>query len=189
MPIRIEVRQEIFKKFAHKQCVHFWVILISFNTSNTSQRTCVDSSFSLFSLLFVCLFGTNNSWLPLCNMNIIALFLWITLALSSVHSLLFNTLRSTPNLLSLIRVNPSTCLAVWAGDHERLLYDRLQHNYNVLARPVKNESEAVVVHLGLDLQQILDVVSVFGFRTAIRNFQDEKAQTLLTNVWLNMVSF
>jgi hypothetical protein len=53
-------------------------------------------------------------------------------------------------------------LAVWAGDHERLLYDRLQHNYNVLARPVKNESEAVVVHLGMDLQQILDVVSIFN---------------------------
>ena len=39
---------------------------------------------------------------------------------------------------------------------------------------MKNESEAVVVHLGMDLQQILDV--------------DEKAQTLLTNVWLNIVS-
>ncbi|CAD5206866.1 unnamed protein product [Bursaphelenchus okinawaensis] len=62
--------------------------------------------------------------------------------------------------------------AVWAGDHERLLYDRLQHGYNVLARPVKNESEAVVVHLGMDLQQILDV--------------DEKAQTITTNVWLNI---
>ncbi|KAI1730744.1 neurotransmitter-gated ion-channel ligand binding domain-containing protein [Ditylenchus destructor] len=57
--------------------------------------------------------------------------------------------------------------AIWAGDHERLLYDRLTHGYNVLARPVKNESEAVVVHLGMDLQ-------------------DEKAQTLATNVWLHM---
>ncbi|KAI1711145.1 neurotransmitter-gated ion-channel ligand binding domain-containing protein [Ditylenchus destructor] len=56
---------------------------------------------------------------------------------------------------------------IWAGDHERLLYDRLTHGYNVLARPVKNESEAVVVHLGMDLQ-------------------DEKAQTLATNVWLHM---
>ncbi|KAI6203220.1 hypothetical protein M3Y94_00531400 [Aphelenchoides besseyi] len=62
--------------------------------------------------------------------------------------------------------------AVYAGDHERFLYDRLQHGYNVLARPVKNESEAVVVHLGMDLQQILDV--------------DEKAQTITTNVWLNI---
>ncbi|KAI6241361.1 hypothetical protein M3Y99_00363000 [Aphelenchoides fujianensis] len=62
--------------------------------------------------------------------------------------------------------------AVYAGDHERLLYDRLQHGYNILARPVKNESDAVVVHLGMDLQQILDV--------------DEKAQTITTNVWLNM---
>ncbi|CAD5210094.1 unnamed protein product [Bursaphelenchus xylophilus] len=70
------------------------------------------------------------------------------------------------------RSNLERSRAVWAGDHERLLYDRLQHGYNVLARPVKNESEAVVVYLGMDLQQILDV--------------DEKAQTITTNVWLNI---
>uniref|UniRef100_A0A183BMZ5 Neur_chan_LBD domain-containing protein n=1 Tax=Globodera pallida TaxID=36090 RepID=A0A183BMZ5_GLOPA len=62
--------------------------------------------------------------------------------------------------------------AVWAGDHERSLYDRLTHGYNLLARPVKNESEAVSVHLGMDLQQIIDI--------------DEKAQIMQTNIWLRM---
>ncbi|KAL3111750.1 hypothetical protein niasHT_011037 [Heterodera trifolii] len=62
--------------------------------------------------------------------------------------------------------------AVWAGDHERSLYDRLSHGYNVLARPVKNESAAVRVHLGMDLQQIIDI--------------DEKAQIMQTNIWLRM---
>uniref|UniRef100_A0A7E4UZH7 Neur_chan_LBD domain-containing protein n=1 Tax=Panagrellus redivivus TaxID=6233 RepID=A0A7E4UZH7_PANRE len=57
-----------------------------------------------------------------------------------------------------------------AGDHEKHLYDRLQHGYNKLARPVRNESNAVDVGLGMDLQQIIDV--------------DEKSQTITTNVWL-----
>uniref|UniRef100_A0A915D9K3 Uncharacterized protein n=1 Tax=Ditylenchus dipsaci TaxID=166011 RepID=A0A915D9K3_9BILA len=82
--------------------------------------------------------------------------------------------RESPEIsrrLRLAAVRPGD-QAIWAGDHERLLYDRLQHGYNVLARPVKNESEAVVVHLGMDLQQILDI--------------DEKAQTITTNIWLHM---
>lgn len=61
---------------------------------------------------------------------------------------------------------------ILAGDHEKLLYDHLQYGYNKLARPVKNETSPVVVILGLDLQQIIDV--------------DEKAQTITTNVWLRM---
>ncbi|KAK6043203.1 hypothetical protein COOONC_19293 [Cooperia oncophora] len=46
---------------------------------------------------------------------------------------------------------------VWAGDHERRLYAKLADGYNKLARPVKNDSEPVLVLLGLDFQQILDV--------------------------------
>uniref|UniRef100_A0A1I8A2U3 Neur_chan_LBD domain-containing protein n=1 Tax=Steinernema glaseri TaxID=37863 RepID=A0A1I8A2U3_9BILA len=61
---------------------------------------------------------------------------------------------------------------VSAGDHERLLYDRLRHGYNKLARPVRNETEPVVVHLGIFFQQIIDI--------------DEKSQTIVTNVWLRM---
>uniref|UniRef100_A0A915NIP4 Neurotransmitter-gated ion-channel ligand-binding domain-containing protein n=3 Tax=Meloidogyne TaxID=189290 RepID=A0A915NIP4_9BILA len=62
--------------------------------------------------------------------------------------------------------------AVWAGEHERLLYDRLTHGYNVLARPVKNESAPIIVHLGMDLQAIIDI--------------DEKAQIMQTNIWVRM---
>ncbi|CAD6198322.1 unnamed protein product [Caenorhabditis auriculariae] len=61
---------------------------------------------------------------------------------------------------------------VWSGDHERRLYAKLAQNYDKLARPVKNESQAVVVQLGLDYQQILDV--------------DEKHQIMNSNVWLRM---
>uniref|UniRef100_A0A914CCU9 Uncharacterized protein n=1 Tax=Acrobeloides nanus TaxID=290746 RepID=A0A914CCU9_9BILA len=61
---------------------------------------------------------------------------------------------------------------VWAGDHERLLYARLLHGYNKLVRPIKNESEAVAVKLGMDLQQIIDI--------------EEKNQIIATNVWLRM---
>jgi hypothetical protein len=50
---------------------------------------------------------------------------------------------------------------VWAGDYERLLYDKLTNGYNTLARPVKNESEPVVVYLGVDFQQLLDIVINF----------------------------
>ncbi|PIC51751.1 hypothetical protein B9Z55_002138 [Caenorhabditis nigoni] len=61
---------------------------------------------------------------------------------------------------------------IWTGDHERRLYAKLAENYNKLARPVRNESEAVVVHLGMDYQQILDI--------------DEKHQIMNSNVWLRM---
>ncbi|GMR51807.1 hypothetical protein PMAYCL1PPCAC_22002, partial [Pristionchus mayeri] len=61
---------------------------------------------------------------------------------------------------------------VWAGDYERLLYDKLARGYNRLARPVKNESQPVLVLLGLDFQQIIDI--------------DEKSQIMMSNVWLRM---
>ena len=49
---------------------------------------------------------------------------------------------------------------VRAGDHEKRLYDTLLHDYNELVRPVENESEPVKVKLGIDLQQIIDLVSL-----------------------------
>lgn len=52
---------------------------------------------------------------------------------------------------------------VHAGDHEKRLYNRLLRNYDPLVRPVKNESDPVIVRLGIDLQQIIDVVNVFFF--------------------------
>ncbi|XP_063598331.1 neuronal acetylcholine receptor subunit alpha-7-like [Penaeus indicus] len=57
------------------------------------------------------------------------------------------------------------------GHYERQLLNDLLKNYNTLERPIANESSAIVVKLGLTLQQIIDV--------------DEKNQILTTNVWLN----
>lgn len=58
------------------------------------------------------------------------------------------------------------------GPHEKRLLDMLLETYNVLERPVANESEALEVKFGLTLQQIIDV--------------DEKNQILTTNAWLNL---
>ncbi|CAG9855202.1 unnamed protein product [Phyllotreta striolata] len=58
------------------------------------------------------------------------------------------------------------------GPHEKLLLNNLLASYNVLERPVANESEPLEVKFGLTLQQIIDV--------------DEKNQILTTNAWLNL---
>ena len=49
------------------------------------------------------------------------------------------------------------------GSHEKRLLNDLLDTYNVLERPVGNESEPLVLSLGLTLMQIIDVVS---FQTA-----------------------
>ncbi|XP_045482655.1 neuronal acetylcholine receptor subunit alpha-7 isoform X8 [Harmonia axyridis] len=58
------------------------------------------------------------------------------------------------------------------GPHEKRLLNNLLSVYNVLERPVANESEAIAVKFGLTLQQIIDV--------------DEKNQLLITNIWLSL---
>lgn len=45
------------------------------------------------------------------------------------------------------------------GYHEKKLLNHLLNNYNLLERPVANESDALEVRFGLTLQQIIDVVS------------------------------
>ncbi|GIY75306.1 neur_chan_LBD domain-containing protein [Caerostris darwini] len=45
------------------------------------------------------------------------------------------------------------------GPHEKRLLNDLLSNYNVLERPVANESEPLLISFGLTLQQIIDVVS------------------------------
>ncbi|VDM52595.1 unnamed protein product [Angiostrongylus costaricensis] len=77
-------------------------------------------------------------------------------------------------LFWMVNVMEGNAREAWAGDQERRLYTKLVDGYNKLARPVKNESEPVLVLLGLDFQQILDV--------------DEKHQILHSNVWLRLVS-
>jgi hypothetical protein len=46
------------------------------------------------------------------------------------------------------------------GIHEKKLLTKLLEKYNVLERPVANESEPLEVKFGLTLQQIIDVVSL-----------------------------
>lgn len=58
------------------------------------------------------------------------------------------------------------------GIHEKKLLTKLLEKYNILERPVANESEPLEVKFGLTLQQIIDV--------------DEKNQILTTNAWLNL---
>lgn len=45
------------------------------------------------------------------------------------------------------------------GPHEKRLLTDLLQNYNILERPVANESEPLLISFGLTLQQIIDVVS------------------------------
>ncbi|XP_017783650.1 PREDICTED: neuronal acetylcholine receptor subunit alpha-7 isoform X11 [Nicrophorus vespilloides] len=58
------------------------------------------------------------------------------------------------------------------GAHEKRLLKNLLDEYNILERPVANESEPLEVKFGLTLQQIIDV--------------DEKNQLLITNIWLSL---
>jgi hypothetical protein len=46
------------------------------------------------------------------------------------------------------------------GPHEKRLLHTLLDHYNVLERPVANESDPLQLSFGLTLMQIIDVVSV-----------------------------
>jgi nicotinic acetylcholine receptor, invertebrate len=49
---------------------------------------------------------------------------------------------------------------IHAGSHEKRLLQQLLDQYNVLERPVANESDPLQLSFGLTLMQIIDVVSV-----------------------------
>lgn len=103
----------------------------------------------------------------------------------------------------------SLCLA---DDYERRLYERLLTNYNVLERPVENNSMLVEVKLQIVLNQVrpslfrefvcdyttsildnrrgkgtalIDLASSPEYRRSY--FQDEKNQVIQTNLWLKYV--
>lgn len=50
------------------------------------------------------------------------------------------------------------------GAHEKKLLNNLLAPYNILERPVANESEPLEVKFGLTLQQIIDVVSTAFYK-------------------------
>lgn len=58
------------------------------------------------------------------------------------------------------------------GYNEKRLLHKLLDHYNVLERPVVNESDPLQLSFGLTLMQIIDV--------------DEKNQLLITNIWLKL---
>ncbi|XP_066905609.1 neuronal acetylcholine receptor subunit alpha-7 isoform X2 [Halyomorpha halys] len=58
------------------------------------------------------------------------------------------------------------------GPHEKRLLHALLDHYNVLERPVANETDPLQLSFGLTLMQIIDV--------------DEKNQLLITNIWLKL---
>lgn len=57
------------------------------------------------------------------------------------------------------------------GYHEKRLLNHLLNNYNLLERPVANESDPLEVRFGLTLQQIIDVVSTKCCRVINFNFR------------------
>ncbi|CAG9117591.1 unnamed protein product [Plutella xylostella] len=63
-------------------------------------------------------------------------------------------------------------LGASGGMHEKRLLHHLLDHYNVLERPVVNESDPLQLSFGLTLMQIIDV--------------DEKNQLLITNIWLKL---
>lgn len=63
-----------------------------------------------------------------------------------VSNLIFNFVSSSTDSLQ--------------GYHEKKLLNHLLNNYNLLERPVANESDPLEVRFGLTLQQIIDVVSM-----------------------------
>lgn len=52
----------------------------------------------------------------------------------------------------------------WAGYYEKKLLHKLLDTYNVLERPVANESDPLQLSFGITLMQIIDVVSFHLFQ-------------------------
>uniref|UniRef100_A0AAG5DVN9 Neuronal acetylcholine receptor subunit alpha-7 n=1 Tax=Anopheles atroparvus TaxID=41427 RepID=A0AAG5DVN9_ANOAO len=84
-----------------------------------------------------------------------------------------NTVKAgVRQLLSLLLGIVAMLPVIEAGYHEKRLLHHLLDNYNVLERPVVNESDPLQLSFGLTLMQIIDV--------------DEKNQLLITNIWLKL---
>lgn len=63
------------------------------------------------------------------------------------------------NQINLIKFSIFLVSVCFAGFHEKALLHDLLDNYNVLERPVINESDPLQLSFGLTLMQIIDVVS------------------------------
>ncbi|XP_073994257.1 neuronal acetylcholine receptor subunit alpha-7-like isoform X15 [Rhodnius prolixus] len=73
------------------------------------------------------------------------------------------------------------------GPHEKRLLHTLLDHYNVLERPVANESDPLQLSFGLTLMQIIDVDEKNQIVTTNSWLNlDEKNQLLITNIWLKL---
>ncbi|KAL2712824.1 neuronal acetylcholine receptor subunit alpha-7-like [Vespula squamosa] len=61
--------------------------------------------------------------------------------------------------IKVLTVNVNWAGLVSGGSHEKRLLSNLLDSYNVLERPVGNESDPLVLSFGLTLMQIIDVAS------------------------------
>ncbi|XP_061888115.1 neuronal acetylcholine receptor subunit alpha-7-like [Entelurus aequoreus] len=76
------------------------------------------------------------------------------------------------HVLLVLLVSATSVQVSLQGAHEARLYRQLMVDYNPLVRPVANESQTLMVKLGLHLVQIMNV--------------DEKNQVFTTNIWFEM---
>ncbi|XP_026275059.1 neuronal acetylcholine receptor subunit alpha-7 isoform X1 [Frankliniella occidentalis] len=90
----------------------------------------------------------------------------------ALPALLPACLPALPALLLAAAILTTMPRGTMQGPHEKRLLEDLLDDYNVLERPVANESEPLEIKFGLTLQQIIDV--------------DEKNQLLITNIWLSL---
>ena len=65
-------------------------------------------------------------------------------------------------LFCLLIVFVLLCESVQANPDAKRLYDDLLSNYNRLIRPVSNNTDTVLVKLGLRLSQLIDLVSAIN---------------------------
>lgn len=83
----------------------------------------------------------------------------------------YKQLRIYKWIIVLMLIANSSILCMAGYNEKRLLHDLLD-SYNILERPVVNESDPLQLSFGLTLMQIIDV--------------DEKNQLLVTNIWLKL---
>lgn len=80
-----------------------------------------------------------------------------------VNNKLFNLLNVSKRSTCLLffKRHLFFCSVVFGGYHEKLIYDKVLKNYDPLVRPIENDNDPVLVKLGMDLQQIIDIVSFY----------------------------
>jgi hypothetical protein len=104
------------------------------------------------------LLGTSFSLLPVSYQTKVGH--WFLPQLPDFFCKAFSMLCVFRRLLSpIIQLGPFVFAESLQGPHEKRLLHTLLDHYNVLERPVANESDPLQLSFGLTLMQIIDVVS------------------------------